>query len=266
MNTRRNFLKKVAIGSALLSFSEMISSAMPVKQNKTIRFQQNQILLFQGDSLTDAGRDREYLFPNAYQTFGRGYVIQTAGELLVKYAGKKLSIYNKGISGNNVQDLGKRWKEDCLDLKPDILSLLIGINDCMQAEAKGSVRNASVYEKELRELLERTKTALPEVQLLIGEPFVITGIENPRNHEGNPVNFLVDEALYDRTEKYRTVAKELAKEFKAVFIPYQSVFDEAKRYAPPVYWSHDGIHASVAGARLMAAAWFQAAGCRIENE
>ncbi|SDZ85363.1 Lysophospholipase L1 [Porphyromonadaceae bacterium KH3R12] len=266
MNTRRDFFNKVVAGGVFLSLSDIAASAITTPRRRAIHFRNDNILLFQGDSLTDAGRDREYPFPNAHQTFGRGYVIQTAGELLVKYAGKNLSIYNKGISGDKVQDLTRRWKEDCIDLKPDILSILIGINDFMQAESKDYTRNALTYEKELRSLLDQTMTALPKLQLIIGEPFVITGIKKPRNHEGHPVNFVVDEALYNELGKYRAVAREIADELNAVFIPYQKIFDEAKKYAPPVYWSHDGIHASIAGTRLMATAWLQATEGRIKEE
>jgi lysophospholipase L1-like esterase len=246
MKTRRDFLKTAAIGGAMLSIPHIVASAMNMPQASKISLQKDDIILFQGDSITDAGRDKNTKTPNTSPMMGSGYVIQAAGELLFKYAEKNLTIYNKGISGNKVYQLAERWDTDCLEIKPNVLSILIGVNDFWHTKTggyKGAVKN---YEDDYRALLQRTLTALPNVKLIIGEPYAVTGIK------------AVDNTWYPEFDKYREAAKKLADEFKAVFIPYQKVFDEARKRAPGAYWTHDGVHASLAGAQLMANAWMEA--------
>ena len=82
--------------------------------------------------------------------------------------------------------------------------------------------------------------------MIIGEPFAVTGIK------------AVDEKWYPAFNDYRAAAREIAQSFGAVFIPYQAVFDKAQQTAPGVYWTHDGVHPTLAGARLMAHAWLEA--------
>lgn len=246
MNTRRDFLKKAAMGSALLSVSHITASAVTIPQAAKITLRENNVILFQGDSITDAGRNKDTKTPNTSPMMGNGYVIQAAGQLLFKYANKNLSIYNKGISGNKVYQLAERWDNDCINLKPDVLSILIGVNDFWHTKSGDYKGTVKTYEDDYRALLQRTKKALPNVKLIIGEPFAVNGIK------------AVDDSWYPAFNGYREAAKRLADEFDAVFIPYQKVFDEAQKEAPGVYWTHDGVHASLAGAQLMANAWLQA--------
>jgi len=246
MNTRRDFLKTTAMSGAMLSIPGLVASAMNIRQTSKISLQRDDVILFQGDSITDAGRDTNTTTFNTSPMMGSGYVIQAAGELLVKYAGLNLCIYNKGVSGNKVYQLSERWNTDCIELKPNVLSILIGVNDFWHTKTGGYKGSVKTYEDDYRALLKRTLSALPEVKLIIGEPFAVTGIR------------AADGSWYPEFDKYRAAAKKLADEFKAVFIPYQKVFDEAQKRAPGVYWTHDGVHASLAGARLMANAWMEA--------
>ena len=246
MNTRRDFLKTAAMSGALLSIPGIVASAMNLPQASGISLQKDDVILFQGDSITDAGRDKNVKTPNTSPMMGSGYVIQAAGELLFKHAGKNLTIYNKGISGNKVHQLAERWDADCISLKPNVLSILIGVNDFWHTKTGGYKATVKTYEDDYRALLKRTLDALPGVKLIIGEPFAVTGIK------------AVDNTWYPEFDKYREAAQKLADEFKAVFIPYQKVFDEAQKYAPGVYWTHDGVHATLAGAHLMANAWMKA--------
>jgi len=246
MNTRRDFVKTAAIGGAMLSIPGIVASAMNLRQTAKISLQRDDVILFQGDSITDAGRDKEAKTPNTSPMMGSGYAIQAAGELLFKHAGLNLSIFNKGISGNKVHQLAERWDTDCIELKPTVLSILIGVNDFWHTKTGGYQGSVKIYEDDYRALLKRTLAALPNVKLIIGEPFAVTGIR------------AVDDTWYPEFDKYREAAKKLADEFKAVFIPYQKVFDEAQKRAPGVYWTHDGVHASLAGACLMANAWMEA--------
>ena len=246
MKTRRDFLKTAAISGALLSIPDIMASAMTISHTSKISLQKDNIILFQGDSITDAGRDKNIKTANTSPMMGSGYVIQVAGELLFRFADKNLTIYNKGISGNKVNQLAERWEADCINLKPNVLSILIGVNDFWHAKTGRYKGTAKEYEDGYRALLKRTLSALPGVKLIIGEPFAVTGVK------------AVDSTWYPQFDQYCEAAKKLANEFNAVFIPYQKVFDEAQKRAPGVYWTHDGVHASLAGAHLMANAWMEA--------
>ena len=246
MNTRRDFLKTAAVSGAMLSIPGIVASAMNIQQSSQISLQKDDVILFQGDSITDAGRDKDVKTPNTSPMMGSGYAILAAGELLFRHAEKNLTIYNKGISGNKVHQLAERWDVDCIKLKPNVLSILIGVNDFWHTKTSGYQATVKTYEADYRALLNRTVAALPGVKLIIGEPFAVTGIR------------AVDDSWYPEFDKYRQAAQKLADEFKAVFIPYQKVFDEAQKRAPGVYWTHDGVHASLAGASLMANAWLEA--------
>ena len=246
MNTRRDFIKKAAIINALWSVPGIVASAMSIPPVSKISLQKEDVILFQGDSITDAGRDKNSKTPNTPPMMGSGYVIQAAGELLFKHAEKNLTIYNKGISGNKVYQLAERWDADCLELKPAVLSILIGVNDFWHTLTSNYQATVKTYEDDYRALLKRTLVTLPNVKLVIGEPFAVKGIK------------AVDNTWYPEFDKYREAAKRIADEFKAVFIPYQKLFDEAQKRAPGVYWTYDGVHASLAGAHLMANAWMQA--------
>jgi len=246
MNTRRDFLKTAAVSGAMLSIPGIVASAMSLSQALQISLQKDDVILFQGDSITDAGRDKNVKTPNTSPMMGSGYAILAAGELLFKHAEKDLTIYNKGISGNKVHQLAERWDADCIELKPNVLSVLIGVNDFWHTKTGGYQATVKTYEDDYRTLLKRTVAALPGVKLIIGEPFAVKGIR------------AVDDSWYPEFDKYRETAKKLADEFNAVFIPYQKIFDEAQKRAPGVYWTHDGVHASLAGACLMANAWLEA--------
>ena len=248
MNTRRDFLKTAVAGSAMMTVPGIVASAMSIPQASKISLQEDDVILFQGDSITDAGRDTNTKTPNTSPMMGSGYVLQVAGELLFKHAEKNLTIYNKGISGNKVHQLAERWNTDCIDLKPNVLSILIGVNDFWHTKTGGYQGTVKTYEDDFRALLKRTLTVLPDVKLIIGEPFAVNGVR------------AVDSSWYPEFDRYRETAKKIADEFNAVFIPYQKVFDEAQKRAPGVYWTHDGVHASLAGARLMANAWMEVVG------
>jgi len=243
-NSRRNFIKKAALGSlAALSIPEIISASVPAKGVMKLQLLKDQIILFQGDSITDAGRNKEDMNFNTARHLGSGYAFLSAAALLRKYSALNLKIYNKGISGNKVYQLAERWDADCLQIKPDVLSILIGVNDIwhkLNGRYDGTVE---VYKRDYIALLERTKAALPDVKLIICEPFAVSGVK------------AVDEKWYPEFNDYRRAAMDIAAQFEAVFIPFQSIYDEAGKSAPGSYWTGDGVHPSLAGAQLMAEAW-----------
>jgi lysophospholipase L1-like esterase len=246
-NSRRSFIKKAALGTiAAISIPEILSAAMPKGKVKAIKLLKDQVILFQGDSITDSGRNKEDTGFNTARNLGSGYPMLAGAALLNKYEALNLKVYNKGISGNKVYQLAERWDQDCLDLKPDVLSILIGVNDIwhkLNGTYNGTIE---IYRNDYTALLERTMKALPNVKLIICEPFAVNGVK------------AVDDKWYPEFYDYQKSAREIAKQFKATFIPFQSVFDEAQKRAPGSYWTGDGVHPTLAGAQLMAKAWMKA--------
>ena len=243
---RREFIKRTSIGGALaVSFSQIVASAYAASPAAKIALKKDDVILFQGDSITDAGRNRDEKSPNNSRALGNGYAFMAASTLLHDHPDKNLQIYNRGISGNKVYQLAERWDTDCLELKPAVLSILIGVNDfwhMLTGKYEGTIET---YRNDFTRLLENTKENLPDVKLIIGEPFAVSGVK------------AVDATWFPRFHEYQKAAREIAATFDAVFIPYQSIFDKALESAPGVYWTHDGVHPSIAGNQLMAHSWNQ---------
>jgi lysophospholipase L1-like esterase len=202
-------------------------------------------ILFQGDSITDAGRSREEAAtPNAQPALGNGYAWLASASLLVDRPDDKLKIFNRGISGHKVFQLAERWDADALELKPDVLSILIGVNDIwhtLNGAYEGTVQK---YEADYKGLIKRTKEALPKVKLVICEPFVLRC-------------GAVSDKWFHEFDKYRAAAKRVAQEAGAVFVPLHRMFERASKIAPPERWAEDGVHPSADGAALMAHLWRQ---------
>jgi lysophospholipase L1-like esterase len=246
--SRRNFLKKATLASAsALSMGQLVSTAFAAEKiKKRVTLGKDNVVLFQGDSITDAGRKKEDSGYNNAGILGSGYAMIAGSELLYRFADKNLKVYNRGISGNKVYQLAERWDKDCLSLNPQIISILIGVNDFWHTLTSGYKGTIKTYNDDLRALLDRTKEKLPDVQLIIGEPFAVAGTK------------AVDEKWYPAFNDYRKAAREIAESYNAVFIPYQSIFDKAQKSAPGVYWTGDGVHPTLAGAHLMAHGWLEA--------
>jgi len=246
-SSRRSFIRKAALGTmSAVTIPQILLAAAPISRSKKIQLLKDQTILFQGDSITDAGRDKEDMSFNNPTALGSGYAMLAAAALLGKFAPLNLKIYNKGISGNKVFQLAERWNKDCIDLKPDVLSILIGVNDFWHKLNGTYDGTIGIYRKDYIALLERTRKALPDVKLIICEPFAVSGVK------------AVNEKWFPDFYEYQKAAKEAALQFGAVFIPFQKVYDEAINRAPAAYWTSDGVHASFAGAQLMAEAWIQA--------
>jgi lysophospholipase L1-like esterase len=246
-NNRRDFLKITSVGTvAALALPQIVSAAFATENFKKAGLNTDDVVLFQGDSITDWGRDHNAKDYNSNGALGSGYAFMTAGQLLAKYADKNLKIYNKGVSGNKVYQLLERWDTDCLNLKPNVLSIHIGVNDfwhTLSGNYKGTIET---YITDYHKLLARTKQALPDVKLIICEPFALKGVK------------AVDDKWYPTFDLYRKAAREIAAEYHATFVPFQEVFDKALEFQPAAYWNLDGVHPSVAGQALMAHAWMKA--------
>ena len=203
-------------------------------------------VLFQGDSITDAARSRDaQLPPNV--SLGMGYPLLIAARALSRLPEKQLKFINRGISGNRVVDLYARWKSDALNLKPDLISILIGVNDTWHEFGSANGVELDRFEQVYRMLLTWTSKVLPNSRLVLCEPFVLQ------------VGVVLPEWVPDINAR-RMAVKALAKEFNAVFVPFQETFDAAVKRAPAAYWLADGVHPTPAGHAIMADAWLEAAG------
>lgn len=237
--TRRNLLQGAALATAAATLTARPSHAAPRKAKLKV----NDVILFQGDSITDAGRAKDNLAPNQLPAFGDGYAAMIASQLLGSHSDKTLQCYNRGISGNKVPDLDARWQTETIDLKPALLSILIGVNDMWHMRAGKYDGTVAVYESELNALLARTREALPETTLVICEPFVLRC-------------GAIDDSWFPEFDERRAVAKAAAKTAGALFVPFQSMFDKAlSDSTPPEYWAQDGVHPTMAGHALMAKTW-----------
>ena len=205
----------------------------------------NSTLLFQGDSITDASRNRDILDPNVPSALGAGYVNLLAAHLLHTRPADNLRIFNRGIAGHRVVDLYARWKVDAIALRPDVLSILIGINDTWHEFMSGNGVEPERYETIYRLLLEYTREQLPNVQLVLCEPFYL------------PTGVIQDDWIPD-IEARQQIVRRFAAEFDAVFVPFQAALDEAQSHAPPTHWAADGVHPTPAGHRVLANCWCEA--------
>jgi lysophospholipase L1-like esterase len=243
---RRKFITNTAVGAmASLALPEIVSAATNASMAKKLQLNTGDTILFQGDSITDSGRNRTDTAPNNAKMLGTGYPYLAASDLLLKHPALDLKIYNRGVSGNKVYQLAERWDTDALAFKPNVISIMIGVNDFWHTLTNGYTGTIETYRTDYKKLLDRTKQALPDVKFIIGEPFAVNGVKS------------VTDKWYPKFNEYRAVAKEMAAEYNAAFIPYQSIFDEAIKIAPGSYWTGDGVHPTLAGANLMSQAWLK---------
>ena len=205
----------------------------------------NSTILFQGDSITDCHRSRDAAgVPNDLGGLGQGYAMMAAAELLETRPVDGLRIFNRGISGNRIVDLDARIKNDIIHLNPDVLSILIGVNDTWHGKSGDNGVSVPKYERVYRALLHEVREALPSVKFVLCEPFVLRcGV--------------VSDDWVGEIDQRRAVVAKLANEFGAVRVPFQSMFDEAVKLAPPEHWALDGVHPSAAGHHLMAKCWLE---------
>ncbi len=201
-------------------------------------------ILFQGDSITDGNRGRS---PDPNHILGHGYQFLIAAQLGAAWPERKLVFLNRGVSGNRVADLAQRWQQDALDLKPDVLSILIGVNDFSHAGNGTAAHAVETYEADYDALLARTVAALPAVRLVLGEPFLLSV---GRFAEGFPTHATAMAAYQDAVAR-------LARKYHAPLVRYQGLFTAACARAPADYWIWDGVHPTYNGHGLMAVEWLR---------
>ena len=199
-------------------------------------FEQGSRVLCQGDSITDGNRGRS-ADPN--HILGHGYVFIIAARNGAQFPEAKVEVLNRGISGNTVSQLQQRWQKDTLELKPDLLSILIGVNDHGRGVALED------FEQAYDGLLTETKAAIPKLKLVLCEPFLLPVGRKKEDYESFKADIL----------KRQKVVQRLAETHSAALVKFQSAFDLACSRAPAEHWIWDGVHPTHSGHQIMADEW-----------
>ena len=215
---------------------------------QTISLKPHSVILFQGNSITDAGRSRTWVGPNSPQGLGSGYPWLITNHLLERFPDQHLQIYNRGISGDRIQDLSRRWERDTLRLIPDTLSILIGVNDTWNYLYLGIGSSPEGFRNIYHKLLEDTRQRLPKIALVLCEPFLLV------------TGQVTDEWLGDLAERQSSIS-DLAQEFDAIYVPFQEALNrEVADGKPAQQLLDDGVHPSPEGHKVLADCWLRAIG------
>ena len=246
IQSRRKFIKGAALTGVATCFIPNMETFATIRgKEQRPKLKNGAVVLFQGDSITDGnrGRDKD---PN--HIMGHGYAFSIASRLGADYPEKNYQFFNRGISGDKVIDLEKRWQTDTLDLKPDVLSILIGVNDATSvATGWEPVVSARIFETIYDKMLKQTRLAFPEIIFVLGEPFILKGSRVNDNWE----------AFCSDISQRQAIVRKLATKYNAVFVGFQEIFNKACKNAPIEYWIWDGIHPTVAGHELMVREWIK---------
>ena len=209
-----------------------------VEEEEKMNLQSNPTILFQGDSITDAGRKRK-----SYEALGEGYAMMTAAWVSASHPEYGARFINRGISGNRIRDLRNRWIKDCLDLKPNLVSILVGINDALGKPFWKEPTSVESFQSDYEYVLEQTRCD-SEIQIVLLEPFLLCSNDNYAETRCNLTPII-------------GVVRELSKEFKTLLIPLNDIFVKAASVKNPCYWSLDGVHPTLAGHALIAQSWIK---------
>lgn len=209
-------------------------------------FKKGSRLLFQGDSITDMKWGRNQQDRNHY--LGHSYVYLIAARLGVEIPETHLDIYNRGMSGHSVADLRQRWQSDALDMNPDLLSILVGTNDVNRGV------QPKAFDSDYRYILDASYKANPSLRLVLLDPFVL--------QTGKLASDKAWNLRRTATDKLRVIVAQLAKEYRAVHIETQGIFDDAAKAVSPEHWIWDGVHPLPQGHELIARNWIQEVSAR----
>ena len=211
-------------------------------------------ILFYGDSITDMGRNYDVEVGN-YYSYGNGYVRVVTDNLTFKNP-EKYTIINKGISGNRVVDLYARIKRDVWNFEPDVLSIYIGVNDVWH-DVNDNPNGVEIdrFEAVYRMLIADTIKRLPNVKIMLVEPFVVKGTKTLEKMD----KFV---AVYD----YAKVVKKLANEFNLPLVEIQSDMDKAVEAHGSDIVCKDGVHPNIYGMNVIAKNWLEVFNKYIDKE
>ena len=255
MHNRRSFLRRsAACTGAVASVTTLTRGDVPPPSTsgqitagigyRLPAFPEGSRLLFIGDSITDMNWGRNEKDRNHY--LGHSYVYLIASRLGVDMPQARLEFFNRGHSGNQLADLRSRWQKDVIDMKPDLLSVLIGAND-RKVKAGESVEFEK-WETDYRHVLASSREANANLRIVLVDPFVLQSGEGMT--KGGEW-----EASRTQIDRMHVVVTKLAKEFDAVHVATQEVFDAAVEVVGPQQWIWDGVHPLPQGHELIARRW-----------
>jgi lysophospholipase L1-like esterase len=215
-------------------------------------------ILFQGDSISDAGRDRSITEPN--QGLGEGYIAVLSEKF--KEAGIPVNIYNRGVSGNRIGDMYARWIEDTLNIDHDILNILNGVNDVgfMMRLNRGASRSTFefMYDRCVYEALERR----PETALIFCQPFLLKR-DTVWEPYGNDI-FVNFDRWAEEIAARGEIVEGLAKKYGAIYVPMWDALKEAEKTTPVEELIQDCVHPAPVGCRVLADIWMKTVRERIQ--
>lgn len=216
--------------------------AMPVHAKPALKaLTPGATILFQGDSITEGGR---WPGDDPNHIMGQDYAYIVAAQIGLDYPERRLLFINRGVSGNTVVNLAGRWQADTIALKPDVLSIMVGVNDTFYSNGQ----SIETYEQTYDALIAETLKALPNVKIVLGESFLLPSGGYKADYEAKRAELA----------KRQAVARKLAAKYNLPLVEYQRAFDEAMKLAPAEHWSWDGVHPTYAGHGLMAREWTRA--------
>ena len=258
MLDRRKFLGSGAVSVGAVAFTNQVQAEDAVADSpspdgydyRLPAFNPGSRLVFQGDSITDMKWGRNERDRNHY--LGHSYVYLIASRLGVDMPEARLEFFNRGISGHKVADLKARWQKDAIDMRPDLLSILVGVNDVGRAGAKGVPLDR--WEADYRSMLEDSRKANDKLRIVLLDPFVLKS--------GRFNNDSAWKTWRGEADKLREIVARLAKDFRAVHVKTQDVLDQAAEAVSPEHWIWDGVHPLPQGHELIARAWLQAVSAR----
>lgn len=240
------------------------------------------VFLFQGDSITDGQRGRNG-DPN--HCMGHGFAFSIASRLGLKYAEKLPSFLNRGTGGNTSAMLLERWEKDALELHPDVLTLLIGVNDLLchcgdtSTAAERQAASPAAYRQNLRTMLSQSRQRNPALKILLGLPFFYRIDGYDRNIHWNADEtekaFTLDFRRFTQTNAARKeadilerqdIVREICQEFEAFPLDFPAAFSAAAKRLPVEYWTWDGVHPTVAGHQLLSSVWLDAWGAAMPEQ
>lgn len=190
-------------------------------------------VLFQGDSITDAGRIREDDFD-----LGSGYAMMVASLFSAKHPKRNMKFLNRGIGGDRVKDLKNRWVEDCINLNPTIVSILVGINDCWRRYDSNDPTTVEKFREDYKFILQQLRLKTDAV-IILCEPYVLPVPDDRKKWRKD-----LDPKI--------NVVRELAREFDTYLLPLDGILNQVSVYKEPSFWTPDGVHPSNAGHALIA--------------
>ena len=204
-------------------------------------------ILFQGDSITDAGRFRQNP-----KSMGNGYASMAAGWVEYEHPGEYTCL-NRGIGGDRITDLYAKLQENLINLKPDIVSILIGVNDVLSEVADNMGNSPEKFERVYRWIIQEIREKLPDTKIFLLGAYVIEGTGTCNNEEF-PHRW---EFMRDGVAKMAEATARVAREFSIPYVPVQEAFDEALAKAPSEYWTLEGVHPTPAGYEIIKRQWLK---------